>query len=265
MGGGGGSKTSTTTSGIAEEFIPYYEKALGIATNRLSGQFDKAGNLRDPSAAGIVAGLNEEQKQGLLGQKNLASDAMTGRGIYNDMGSAQAKVANEALAGRGVYNTMGSPQAKMAQQAMAGEGVFNNQQQVQRMLQNASGAQDYARQGALGSARGDRAQQAALADMGYQFNQGNQASAMAGADMFNALQQQRQRNLEGAGGTLFGMQEGMQRKAESGAQSMRDVGSTLQEQSQRVLDAPYTELQRYSNIAFGNAPQQSTTSQTGGK
>jgi hypothetical protein len=186
MGGGGGSKTSTTTSGIAPEFIPYYEKALGIATNRLGGQFDEAGNLRDPSAAGIVAGLSDQQKAGLSGQQALAQQAMSGTGIYNDEAN------------------------------------------VQRMLQNASGAQDYAMQGALGSARGDRAKQAALADMGYQF------------------------------------QEGRQRKAEGGAQSMQDVGGVLQEQKQRVLDAPYTELQRYSNVAFGNAPQQSTTTQTGG-
>ena len=186
MGGGGGSKTSTTTSGIAPEFIPYYEKALGIATNRLEGQFDEQGNLRDPNAEGIVANLADQQYRGLGAQETLANQALTGTGMYNDQAA------------------------------------------VQRMLQNAQGAQEYGRQGALGSSRGDRAQQAALADMGYQF------------------------------------QEGRQRKAEGGAQSLQDVGGTLQEQKQRVLDAPYTELQRYSNVAFGNAPQTSTTNQTGG-
>ena len=186
MGGGGGSKTSTTTSGMAEEFKPHFEKALGIATNRLSGQFDEQGNLRDPNAEGIVAGLANQQKQGLGAQENLAKQALSGTGVYNDQAA------------------------------------------VQRMLQNTSGAQDAQMQGALGSARADRAKQSALADMAYQF------------------------------------QEGRQQKAEGGAQSLQDVGSTYQEQRQRKLDAPYTELQRYSNVAFGNAPQTSTTTQTGG-
>ena len=186
MGGGGGAKTSTTTSGMAEEFKPHFEKALGIATNRLSGQFDEQGNLRDPNAEGIVAGLANQQREGLGAQETLAKQAITGQGMYND------------------------------------------QANVQRMMANAGGAFDAGRQGALGSARGDRAREAALADMGYQF------------------------------------QQGRQQKAEAGAQSLQDVGSTYQEQRQRKLDAPYTELQRYSNVAFGNAPQTSTTTQTGG-
>ena len=184
MGGGGGSKTSTTTSGIAPEFIPYYEKALGLATNRLTSTLDPEGNLIEGKE--VVAGLSPEQKAGLGAQSDLARQAIEGTGMYND------------------------------------------QAQVQRMLQNAQGAQEYGRQGALGSARGDRAQQAAMADMGYQFLQGRQ------------------------------------QKAEGGAQSLQDVGGAYQEQKQREMDAPYTELQRYSNIAFGNAPQSSTTTQTGG-
>lgn len=186
MGGGGGDKSSTTTSGIAPEFMPYYEKALGIATNRLSGQFDEAGNLRDPNAEGIVSGLANQQRAGLGAQENLAQQAINGTGLYND------------------------------------------KQEVGRMMQNASGQMQAGRAGALGSARGDRAQQAALADMGYQF------------------------------------QQGRQQKAEAGVQSMKDVGETYQGERQKVLDAPYTELQRYSNVAFGNAPQQSTTQQSGG-
>lgn len=183
MGGGGGG-TTTSTSGIDPEFKPEVKKALGIATTRLTNQFDESGNLRDPSAAGIVAGLSDQQKRGLSGQQALAEQAMSGTGIYND------------------------------------------EAQVQRMLQNASGAQDLQMSGALGSARGDRAKQAALADMGYQFLSGRQ------------------------------------QKAEGGAQSMQDVGGAYQEQKQKVLDAPYTELQRYSNILTGVAPKQTT--QTGG-
>jgi len=104
MGGGGGSKTSTTTSGIAPEFVPYYKRALGIATNRLEGQFDEQGNLKDPSAEGIVAGLSGEQKEGMAGQSALARQAMAGTGIYNDMNTAQAKLAQQAVEGSGIYN-----------------------------------------------------------------------------------------------------------------------------------------------------------------
>ena len=187
MGGGGGDKqTSRTTSGISDEFKPYFEKALGIATNRLEGQFDPRGNFRDPSAGQTVAGLTGQHMEGMGSQQDLARQALQGSGMYDDRA------------------------------------------QVQRMLQNASGAQDYGMQGSLGSARGDRAKQAALADMGYQF------------------QQARQQNAEG------------------GAQSLQDIGSTLQEQKQRMLDAPYTELQRFSNVAFGNAPTTSSTESKGG-
>lgn len=182
-GGGGG---TTSTSGIDPEFKPELKRALGIATSRLEGQFDEAGNLIDPSAEGIVAGLAGQQVEGLTGQQALARQALSGTGVYDDRAAAQ------------------------------------------RMLQNLSGAQTAQSLGSLGSARMDRAQQAALAD--------------------KALQ----------------IQEARQAKAEGGAQSLQDVGATLQEQQQKILDAPYTELQRYSNILTGMAPKQ-TTSTGGGK
>ena len=118
-------------------------------------------------------------------------------------------------------------QQGLAQQAMTGTGIYDDRANVQRMLQNAQGAQEYGRQGALGSARGDRAQSAALADMGYQF------------------------------------QEGRQRKAEGGAQSMQDVGGALQEHQQKRLDAPYTSMQRFSSLVFPYATKETT--QQGGK
>lgn len=186
MGGGGGS-TSTTTSGIAPEFMPYFEKGLGIMTNRLTSQFNDDGTLKDPQAGGIVAGMGDKQLSGLGAQEALARQAVEGKGIYND------------------------------------------QKNVQRMMNNTRGEIQAGRQGALGSARGDRAQAAAMADKGYQF------------------------------------QQARQQKAEAGAQSMQDVGTQEQAQRQKVLDAPYTEMQRFSNIVYGNAPQQSTTTQSGGK
>jgi len=116
----------------------------------------------------------------------------------------------------------------LANQAMSAEGIYNDEANVQRTLQNAQGAYDYGRQGAQGSARADRAQQAAMADMAYQ------------------------------------IQQGRQQKAEAGAQSMRDVGTLLQEQKQRELDAPYTRQQRVASLISPFAPQTSTTTQTGG-
>jgi len=223
MGSGGG--TQTTTQGIDPEFMPYVEKALGIATNRLSGQFDESGNLRNPNAENIVAKLQPEQLAGLNAQSSLAHQALTGKGMYNDMNSEAAK---------------------LARQAVGGTGIYNDKSAVQRELMNATGAMQGQRQGALGSARGDRAQQAALGDMAYQFQQGRQSNAAQGAD------------------ALFSMQKGRQQQAEAGAQSLQDVGSTYQEQSQKIKDAPYTELQRYSNILTGVSPTQSTTS-GGGK
>ena len=183
--GGGG--TTTSTSGIDPEFKPELKKALGIATTRLGGQFDEAGNLIDPSAAGIVAGLAGQQVEGMGAQQDLARQALSGTGMYDDRAAAQ------------------------------------------RMLQNLQGAQTAQSLGSLGSARMDRATQAALAD--------------------KALQ----------------IQEGRQQKAEGGAQSLQDVGSQLQTQQQKILDAPYTELQRYSNILTGVTPKTTTSTGGGGK
>lgn len=175
MGGGGGSK-QTSTSGLADEAKPYYNKLAQSA----SGELDRT--MGDPNS--IVAGLSNQQLQGLGAQQGLAQQAVTGTGLYDDRAN------------------------------------------VQRMLQNAQGAQEYGRQGALGSSRGDRAQAAALADMGYQF------------------------------------QEGRQRKAEGGAQSMQDVGGAFQEHKQKLLDAPYTAQQRFSSLVFPYATKE--TVQTGG-
>lgn len=183
--GGGG--TTTSTSGIDPEFKPELKRALGIATSRLEGQFDEAGNLIDPTAAGIVAGLSGQQVEGLGAQQSLARQALSGTGVYDDRAS------------------------------------------VNRMLQNLSGQQTAQSLGNLGSARMTKAQQSALADMGYKF------------------------------------QEARQQKAEGGAQSLQDVGGTLQEQQQRTLDAPYTELQRYSNILTGVTPKTTTSTGGGGK
>lgn len=181
--GGGG---STSTSGIDPEFKPNVKRALDIATNRLEGQFDEAGNLIDPSAAGIVAGFSPTQSEGMGAQTKLARDAISGTGIYDDKASAQ------------------------------------------RMLENLSGTQTAGALSGLGSSRMQKSMQSNLLDK------------------------------------AFDIQQMRQQKAEGGAASLRDVGTTEQEQKQRILDAPYTELQRYSNLLMGIAPKETKTS-GGGK
>lgn len=180
----GGGSESVTTQGVPDEFKPYLERGLNIATTQLQNQFNPDGTLIDPST--IVAGLNKQQNLGLAGQQQLALDSYYGTGIYDDRAATQ----------RELVNALG---------VMQGQG-----------------------QGALGSARQDRAMQAALADKAYQF------------------QQARQQNAQG------------------GVQAMQDAGAIYQEQAQRELDAPYTALQRYSNIIQGTAPTQSSTKSSGG-
>lgn len=180
--GGGGSQTTTT--GVPEEFMPYLEKGLGVATSRLSNLFDETGQLKEGALENVVAGFSPEQLEG--------QEAQTG----------------------------------LARQALSGTGLYDTEAQTQRLMQNALGQQTASGLGALGSSRMDRAQQAALADMGMDFATQRQAVA------------------------------------EGGAQSLRDVGTTQQALKQAMLDAPKAELGSYSQFISGNVPKQTTT--TGG-
>lgn len=120
-------------------------------------------------------------------------------------------------------------QQALARQAMQGSGIYDTEAQVARMLQNVEGAQSgsASAQGALGSARADRAKQAALADLGLDFAQARQG------------------------------------QAEAGMQSLGAAGTTYQEQQQAMLDAPHTSAQRYFGY-LGSAPQQQSQISSGG-
>jgi len=95
-------------------------------------------------------------------------------------------------------------QSGLARNALEGTGIYDTEAATQRALANLQGQQlaGATQGGVLNSARQDRATQAALADMGYQFQKDRQAVA------------------------------------EGGAQSLQDVGSVYQEQRQRESDMP---------------------------
>ena len=116
-----------------------------------------------------------------------------------------------------------------AQQQMAGTGAFDYTGAATRGMQNAMGSAmgQAAMGGSLGSARADRAMMGALSDNALKF------------------QQLRQQDMT------------------SGTKMLGDVGSTYQAYNQQVLDAPHTATQRYFGY-LGSAPQQQTSTQTGG-
>jgi len=120
-------------------------------------------------------------------------------------------------------------QKGQAEEMMAGTGIFDTQAETQRQLANLAGRSmvGQAGAGALGSARAQRAQQAALADMGSQFAQQRQQQALAGGEMLG------------------------------------QVGSAKQQYEQARMDAPHTAASRYFGY-LTNAPQTTTTTQSGG-
>ena len=176
-GGGGGS--TTTTTGLIDKLYPHMEGAI----KDVSAEYEQ--NKNKPE--NIIAGLTDEQKLGLQGQKDMASDMMTGSGIF-DLSSNVKK---------DLQNTLGT---SMGAAAMGG---------------------------ALGSARSMAATNKALGDVST-----------------NYLKQQQDTAL--AGGKLMG-----------------DVGQALQQQQQKLLDAPHISASRYFGYLTG-APQQKVQTTTGG-
>lgn len=149
--------------------------------------------------------------------------------MFDEQGNLRPDAAGKSLAGFTEQQLAGQEaQTGLAQQAIEGTGIYDTQAATQRMLQNVAGANVAGSLGSLGSARGDRAREAALSDMAMDF----------------ALQRQQQ--------------------AEGGAQSLQDVGLTQQQQQQALLDVPKEELGFYSQFVTGNLPRETRTS-GGGK
>lgn len=120
-------------------------------------------------------------------------------------------------------------QKKAAGEAMAGTGVYDTGAARQRDLEGIMGsaAGMAAAGGGLGSARGEKAMLGAVAD----------------------------RSLE--------LQKDRQATMERGITGLGEVGTTKQQYAQQRLDAPHTVAQRYFGY-LGNAPQQQTSTQSGG-
>lgn len=123
-------------------------------------------------------------------------------------------------------------QKGLGQQALTGTGLYNTEAELNRALSRTSGQADQMASGAgaLGSARSQAAKQGALANV--------------------ALDDLNQRRIN----------------AQAGAQQIRGVGDTYQQQQQAERDAPHTAASRYFGYLTGaNTGGTSTTSQGGGK
>ena len=120
-------------------------------------------------------------------------------------------------------------QKKAAEDAMAGTGVYDTGAARRRDLENIMGSASgmAAAGGGLGSARGEKAMLGAVAD----------------------------RSLE--------LQKDRQATMERGITGLGEVGTTKQQYEQQRLDAPHTVASRYFGY-LGNAPQQQTSTQSGG-
>jgi len=113
---------------------------------------------------------------------------------------------------------------------MLGRGLYDDRAMVSRDLQNLAGSKvgEAAYGGHLGSAKSARAMTGALADK---------------ADAWNINKR---------------------KVVDDGIRKIGNVGSTMQQYEQSLLDAPHTMASRYFGY-LGNAPQQTQTSKSGGK
>lgn len=120
-------------------------------------------------------------------------------------------------------------QKQQAEDAIQGTGMYDTTAGRRRDIENLMGSSvgQAASAGGLGSARGEKAMLGAVADRSL------------------ALDQERQR------------------VAEMGVKNLGEVGSAKQAYNQQRLDAPHTSASRYFGY-LGNAPQQQTSTQSGG-
>lgn len=222
--GGGG--TTTTVSGIPDEFKPYIERGLKTAESM----------YEDEMAAGAKPALD----------------------AYAKLGETGARLGEEAAAERA-----GLQQFKTeGQGALAARDEYGRQlgqdwnQMINRDLQNARGGSMASRSmgGSLSSARGDRAQEAAMADRAMALRTAENtaktgaASGLSGLD--TAAQQRYLSGLEA--GQALGEQE--YKAAQAGVSS-----------AEGMSDAPYRSLDRFFGYLGSPAlGSQSTQTQSGG-
>lgn len=171
------------------------------------------------------SGIDPEFKPYLETALSKATDLYTGS--FNPDGSVKA----DQIVSPMTSQQTGALQAAEAQakQQMAGTGAYDYTGALGTALQNTVGtaAGQAALAGQAGSARAQKMMASAIGDKSLEFQQLRQADQMAGA------------------------------------KGMGDVGSAYQAYNQQVLDAPHTATQRYFGY-LGSAPQQQTSTQTGG-
>jgi len=154
-----------------------------------------------------------------------------GLGISTDLLEGQQKDPSKIVAGLTPQQVDAiSSQTLASQDMIQGRGAFDTQAAERRALQNLQGSAmgKAAYGGSLGSARADRAREAALADRAGGF------------------QRERQKQVLG------------------GIESLGKAGTTLQKQAQRELQAKDESLDRFFNRLTGVAGKTTTTS-GGGK
>jgi hypothetical protein len=214
-----------TIESIPDWYKPYIEKAAG-----------QAGAAYDSGALGTVAGLNEQQQQGIDALSGAANEAM---GQYTSANEA-TDVLKQAAAGEGIYG------------AGATQGLKNSAIRDAQKAFAPMGA-SLASSGQIGGAR---------AGLLAGERDANLASALAGID-YQDLSDRRGLTT-GAAQQIIGNTGAMQQAAGAGANYQGQAGQMLQEQSQRELDATYQGLQRLGSLLSG-APVPSQTQKSGGK
>jgi hypothetical protein len=220
-GGGGGD----TIESIPSWYKPYIQKAAG-----------QAGAAFDSGALGTVAGLNEQQQQGIDALSGAANEAINQYTTANEATS----ILKQAAAGEGIYG-------EGATQGLKDAAIRDSQAAFAPM-----GA-SLATSGQIGGAR---------AGLLAGERDANLASALAGID-YQDLSDRRGLTT-GAAQQMIGNTGAMQQAAGAGAGYQGQAGQMLQEQSQRELDATYQGLSRLGSLLSGS-PVPSQTQSTGGK
>ena len=220
---GGGN--TTTIESIPSWYKPYIQKAAG-----------QAGAAFDSGALGTVAGLNEQQQQGIDALSGAANEAINQYTTANEATS----ILKQAAAGEGIYG-------EGATQGLKDAAIRDSQAAFAPM-----GA-SLATSGQIGGAR---------AGLLAGERDANLASALAGID-YQDLSDRRGLTT-GAAQQIIGNTGAMQQAAGAGASYQGQAGQMLQEQDQRELDATYQGLSRLGSLLSGS-PVPSQTQATGGK
>ena len=229
-GGGGGS--TTTVSGVPDEFKPYVTDALAESERAYKqGDLSHVEGLTDEQLGAFDRKLELGQRGGVYDQ--IASDSYDAGQAYRDAAAGQGLYGADALGNQitALEDSIGKAQAeKLAQ--------LNSQAAVG---------------GTLGSARNQRATQAALADVAGNIASKELANRRAGA-------------LSGAQGVI-GSGAAIQDQFGAGVKATEGVGAAIQQQQQNEADARAQGLTR--RFGFLGSPAvcstQKSTSSSGGK